>query len=260
MPVRLRLQRKLPLWANDVRKLGFNLPKTYGVRLIGNSREFTYDIDKLEFAGIDVSDPMGLPLVDPLGTEVEVDSLAYLLRADMWVLPFLNVSVLAGEYEVESDVTICLTPLGQIAAEAIFGEPTGEFLRIRVDEQGEVLGVGLLTGAHYENLFTSLGVQYVESVNFNSGSEYETWVVPVVFGYDFGASGFRLLTGAIFSRGSRRIEGTVEGNIPFAVEGDMNTNTYTLGFRKEWRRTWALTGFYGDGDTRDVNLLLEYRW
>jgi hypothetical protein len=260
VPVRLRLQRKLPLMANDVRKLGFNLPKTYGVGLIGNSREFTFDIDKLEFAGIDLSDPMGLALIDPVGTQVDVDSLAYLVRADMWVLPFLNVSVLAGEYDVDSDVTIRLTPLGQIAAEAIFGVPTGQFLRLAVEEEGEILGVGLVTGAQYQNLFTSISVQYVETLNFNSGSKYETWTFPVVFGYDFGASGFRLLTSAILSRGNRRIEGIVEGTVPFAVEGDMNTNTYTLGFRKEWRSTWALTGFYGDGDTTDVNLFLEYRW
>ena len=95
--IRLNLQRKLPFYADEVRKLGFELPKTYGLGFAGHYQRQDIDMQGFTVQGIDVT--KDLPLIDPFGSEVESEIFTGQLRADMWVLPFLNVSLLVGEME-----------------------------------------------------------------------------------------------------------------------------------------------------------------
>ena len=92
----------LPILGTKVQKLGFDIPRPFGVmlNLVTGSQELT--IDRLSVSTddntyIDVSNIVNFTKVEP---HINVIS----LRPDIWLLPFLNVSGLVGSFNSTTDV------------------------------------------------------------------------------------------------------------------------------------------------------------
>lgn len=107
--VKLDLHRTLPLWADDVRKLGFELPKTYGIGMIGVYQSAEMAITDISLGGISAVDD--IPLIERLGNKTYSDISVLQVRADFWVLPFLNLSVLGGKLKTERSKKHYLWPV-----------------------------------------------------------------------------------------------------------------------------------------------------
>ena len=73
----------------------------------------------------------------------------------MWILPFLNQSVVAGNLETDTDVTLRFTPLFQAIYKLETGEDLPEFVDFPWSTTAKTLGFGLTTGLQYENLIFS---------------------------------------------------------------------------------------------------------
>lgn len=61
--VKLDLHRPLPFWADEVRKMGFELPKTYGVGVIGMTQHLDMELLDISVGGISVVDD--IPFIEP---------------------------------------------------------------------------------------------------------------------------------------------------------------------------------------------------
>ncbi len=262
--VRLDLRRKLPIWADDVRKLGFELPKTYGVGLIGLWQNADIDLIDIGVGGISVVDD--IPLIDPLGSDFNSTITSLQLRGDFWLLPFVNLSVLAGNLKTDTDITLRFTPGFQALYKLKTGEDLPEFVQFPASTTAKTLGFGLTTGLQYENLIFSLSANYAWAVTNETNSEINTWVLLGLAGYDFGDIGMQVLTGVQYQKTDQYITGIidpVEGQDPleFSIGIGMEETIFLLGVNKDIGRNWTLTGMGGlNGTRKQATVQFGYRW
>jgi hypothetical protein len=204
--VRLDLRRKLPFWADDVRKLGFELPKTYGVGVIGLWQNADINITDIILSDISLVDD--IPLIDALGSYVNSTITSVQLRGDFWLLPFLNLSIIGGDLKTDSDVTLRFTPAFQKLYKLKTGEDLPEFAHFPASTSAATLGIGLTTGLQYENLIASVSVNYAKALTKETNSKISAFVVLGIVGYDFGDIGMQLLTGFQYQKTDQYLNGT----------------------------------------------------
>lgn len=262
--VRLDLRRKLPFYADEARKLGFELPKTYGVGVIGLWQSADIDLFDVSVGGISVVDD--IPLIDPFGSEFSSDISSVQFRGDMWILPFLNLSVVAGNLETDTDVTLRFTPLFQSIYKLQTGEDLPEFIDFPSSTTAKTLGFGLTTGLQYENLIFSASANYAWAVTNETESEINTLILLGLMGYDFGEVGLQVLTGVQYQKTDRVVYGRLYPEsrsepVEFGIGIDIEETLFLLGFNKDIGRNWNLSAFGGLNGTRSSLMAsFGYRW
>jgi len=262
--VRLDLRRKLPFWADDVRKLGFELPKTYGVGVIGLWQNA--DINITDIILSDISLVEDIPLIDALGSYVNSTITSVQLRGDFWLLPFLNLSIIGGNLKTDSDVTLRFTPAFQKLYKLKTGEDLPEFAHFPASTTAATLGIGLTSGLQYENLIASVSVNYAKALTNETNSKISAFVVLGIVGYDFGDIGMQLLTGFQYQKTDRYLIGTIDpGNgvdpFEFGVGFGLEETLFLIGINKDIGRNWNLSAMAGMNGTRKQAMLnFGYRW
>jgi len=114
--------RILPLYAQNVLELGFELPLPFSVSLIPNSMQQDVLMKEL---GVKINDfALGeevLNLNEVDFNDPEVSSSSLQLRVAAWIFPFLELSGYVGRYHATSDllVTIPATILGELCGTEI---------------------------------------------------------------------------------------------------------------------------------------------
>ena len=262
--VRLDLRRKLPFWADDVRKLGFELPKTYGVGVIGLWQDATIDLTDISVGGISVVDD--IPLIDQLGSDFDSTIKTVQFRGDFWILPFVNLSVLAGNLKTDTDVNLRFTPAFQKLYKLKTGNDLPEFVQFPASTTAKTLGFGLTTGLQYENLIFTASANYSWAVTNETESEINTLVLLGMVGYDFGEIGMQVLTGVQYQKTDQYINGILSTDsrsdpIDFAIGIGIEETMFLLGVNKDIGRNWTLTGMGGlNGTRRQIIAQFGYRW
>ena len=262
--VRLDLRRKLPFWADDVRKLGFELPKTYGVGGIGLWQDAKINLTDISVGGISVVDD--IPLIDQLGSDFDSNISTVQFRGDFWILPFVNLSVFAGNLKTDTDITLRFTPAFQKLYKLKTGDDIPEFVKFPAATTAKTLGFGLTTGLQYENLIFSLSANYNRAVTKETESTVNALILLGMVGYDFGDIGMQVLTGVQYQKTDQEIFGILETDnranpIEFSLGIDMEETMFLLGVNKDIGRNWTLTGMGGlNGTRRQIMAQFGYRW
>jgi hypothetical protein len=262
--IKLDLHRALPLWADDVRKMGFELPKTYGLGAIGMIQNGDFEITDIGIGGISAVND--IPLLERLGNNTNSNITTVQARADVWVLPFLNLSVMGGNLETDSDVTLHFTPLFQSLYKLKTGDDLPAMVTAPAATTATTLGVGLTTGFKYESLVMSAALTYAETITNETNSQIDALVFIGLAGYDFGDLGMQLLAGVQYLDADRTISGSInigEGVDPllFSVELNMEETLFMVGINKDIGRNWNLTAFVGLNGTREqATVMFGYRF
>lgn len=262
--VRLDLRRKLPFFADDVRKLGFELPKTYGVGLIGLWQNVDIDLFDVTVGGISVVED--IPLIDALGSKFSSNISSLQLRGDMWILPFLNLSVVGGNLQTDTDVTLRFTPTFQKIYKLKTGEDLPEFVDFPSKTTAQTLGFGLTTGLQYENLIFTASATYAWALTNETESKINTLILLGMVGYDFGDLGMQVLTGVQYQKTDRMVLGRLypadrADPVEFGIGIDIEETMFLLGINKDIGRNWNLNAFGGLNGTRSSFMAgFGYRW
>lgn len=262
--VQLRLSRALPLWGDQVRQMGFELPKPYGVGLVTHLQRQDMSIDGVTVNGLDVGGG-DVAFIDPQGSETSNRAQALSVRADVWVLPFLNLDLVAGEVETESDVTLRFTPAFRALVRLQTGIELREYETLPVTTTSTMLGLGLSTGFQFESLFGALSAQWATSVVNETGSELDILVATFLVGYDFGDVGLRLQTGAQYQDWDQSIRGEIPlgaGRDPLEFDIDLSVDktTFLVGVYKDIGRSWNVVALAGFGARDQVTTTVGYRF
>jgi len=262
--VKLDLHRALPLWADDVRKMGFELPKTYGISAIGMWQDGEFDITDVGVGGISAIGD--IPLLERLGNKTKSTISTLQVRADFWLLPFLNLSLIGGTLETDSNVTLHFTPLFQSLYKLETGDDLPKYVTGPAATTASTLGAGLTTGFKYENMVMSVSATYAETVTNETNSEIDALVVVGMVGYDFGDMGLQIMSGIQYLDTDRTIMGQLDlgegqGTLDFSVDLVIEETLFMAGFNKDIGRNWTLTGFAGiNGTRKQGTLMFGYRW
>lgn len=262
--VKLDLHRVLPLWADDVRKLGFELPHTYGIGMIGMLQSADMTINDIAVGGFSAIND--IPFIERFGNKADSDITTLQARADFWVLPFLNLSILGGNLETDTDVTLRFTPLFRSLYELRTGDALPETVKGPASTTATTLGVGLTTGFKYESLVVSASLTYAETVTNETQSEIDALVFVGMVGYDFGDIGMQILTGVQYLDTDNVIVGQLdigEGKDPleFSLDVGIEETLFMAGINKDIGRNWNMSAFVGlNGTRRQGTMMFGYRW
>ncbi len=253
--VRVKLDRKWPIFGKGARKLGFEVPKPFGISLMYTDLSTNFDFTSFEING--ESAPIEA-LFSPAGSGIDLGVTYPQVRLDWFPFPFLNLMALAGEVEADGNLFIRTTDLGQL-----IGLPPVIEETIKVDTA--TLGVGATAAMGYKNFFGSITATYFVSVTEDANTESTTATLTPQVGYYIPNWRLRILVGVEYLD----IENTMEGSIDLGngQSLDFNIGVETaewagrIGLYKEIGNHMELTLSYTYGEDRSgLSTMLGYRF
>jgi hypothetical protein len=191
-----------PLWKSLLEGRKFLPP--YGLNLVLMDLSGQWDVKSFSASvnGNELANVSGNAHVHPF---------TYGARADVWVLPFLNMFVTAGAVKLNVQATGLDVPLGVsgIPPEVIRGD-----VNLDLDFTGYYGGGGLVLSYAWSNYFTSVDYSTVwthleSSTSGVTGNELRTDTASIRFGYNAGA--IQPYMGARWVKKIDHFEGTVTG-------------------------------------------------
>jgi hypothetical protein len=244
-----------PLWKSLLGDKQFLPP--YGINLVLFDLSGQWDVKNFSAAvgGNEVASVSGKANVHPF---------TYGPRADVWVLPFLNVFVSAGALKLNVQATGFDLPLGVsgLPPQVIRGD-----VSIDLDFTGYYGGGGFVLMYAWSNYFTSFDYSAVwthlqSSTSDVSGNELRTDTASFRIGYNAGA--IQPYIGARWVKKIDHFEGTVSGPdgrpLTFAVDLQAPVWNYQVGIHGLIARHYELVVEAGFGQRTHGLVNLGYRF
>lgn len=248
------LDRTFPLLGQSARKAGYDLPKPFGISAITMLQQTSLHMTSFEFNGSQISPE----LIGGANSKYESQALAVLVRADLWVLPFLNIGILAGGTETSTDVTL----------DVLSGFPalSGTHTLPPLSTSSVLYGIGGTVAGGVGNFFATVDMQYITAYTEAADVEIEMTIATPIVGYNFQSVGVRLLLGAQYQDMKEEITAVVD------LDDDGNDDTVRVGLKSEkwatligiekgFNRHWNGSLMYSNGDDRrSFNMMIGYRF
>ncbi|WP_285164867.1 virulence protein [Shewanella goraebulensis] len=168
-----KYQRAFPIWAQEAIDLGHELPKPYGFSINYMTMDQPLVVDSVAFTGLGdfIDDRISIN-----GSEALQDSETLTFRADMWVLPFLNLYGVIGHTKGSSVANV------QVDVDLPFFPELDPF-DFELNFKGTTYGVGGTIVGGIDNWFALLDVNYTNTDLDILDGEISTIVVSPRVGY-----------------------------------------------------------------------------
>ena len=216
-----------------------DLPRPWGIGFDFYTMDQDYDIKSLSF------ELPGVSIGDPSQIDVTNEVRHYDLKADAWILPFLNVFGLVGRVNIDT--------LVDFSQADIQGLPGGVSLPpIPVSFNGTVWGGGFTLAYGTEKWFTSVTTVWTKT---STSGDLDSKVTSTVVQPRIGLlrSGWRFWVGGMYLDTDEKHSGIFDlpvlGPVPFEVELESSDNwNYTVGAGYELsdRVNLSLEAGFGD--------------
>lgn len=175
---------ELPLFKKEAEERGYTLPEAFGLSLGYMNVSQGINVDSIALSGLP-------PQVQNLeiGTQGGYQESEILtLKADVWVLPFLNFYAIGGKLNGYSETTITsvkgdLKLLPSFPAIPIEVDNLSEPFRLDLD--GYTYGVGTVIAGGYESFFALVDASYTKTSLTVIDGEIDSIVVSPRIGWDF---------------------------------------------------------------------------
>ena len=159
--------RKIPVWGEKVREMGFDLPLPFGAGVNFVWMDQGIDIRELKVGVGSASTEVNRITF----SDARSRNTAATMRLDAWLLPFINIygifGYLDGNTELDVNVPGLTIDVPIIGPVPIFDPFT---IPVDVDYEGVTYGGGLNLAIGYENIFGTLDMNYTRSdINITDG-------------------------------------------------------------------------------------------
>lgn len=234
------------------------LPLPCGITLLGYAQEHGYDIRELN-ASSPVNPAVGALVrqIDPAMIDVDNQVLQVGLKADAWLLPFLNVYGLLGGIDGRTDVDFAALP--PAAAPVLGALDQG----LDVDYAGLLYGVGgtLTWGAG--PVFAAVNGILTWTELDEEEASVQAYILRPIIG--FRADGFAAWTGLMYQKAQEEHKGRIEipgfGPVDYDLEFEEKEPwNLLLGARYEFSARWNLNAEIGLGERMQAEAGLNYRF
>ena len=253
--VRVKLDRKFPIFGKEARKMGFEVPKPFGVSFLYSDLTTRFDFTSFEING--ESEAIEA-IFDPDGSGIDIDAKSPQLRFDWFPLPFLNVMALYGKAEAEGSLKINTTVLGQI-----IGLP--DIIEAPIEIDTDMWGVGLTAAMGYKNFFGNVTATYFKSLTPDAGTDSTIITVSPMVGYFLPDYRLRLIVGAEYFDVEETMVGSIDlgdgDSLDFNIGVETREWAWRVGLYKELGNHFEATLSYTFGDDRDgITAMVGYRF
>ncbi|GMQ46050.1 TonB-dependent receptor [Vibrio sp. 10N] len=260
---------ELPLFKKEAEERGYTLPEAFGLSLGYMNVSQGINVDSIKLSGFDSF--LG-PIINNLDIATKggyQESEVLTLKADVWVLPFLNFYAIGGKLNGFSETTITDVKLGSTTLLSELAVP------FRLDLDGYTYGAGTVIAGGYESVFALVDASYTKTSLTVINGEIDSIVVSPRIGYDFSRNTdwpIRAWIGAQY----QNIEQTLTGNVrdlpitlpswigdngTFTVNQSLANNWNSLvGAQYEFTPNWVLISELGFGQRKSFFVTLDARF
>ncbi|MBN2416483.1 hypothetical protein JXO52_11605 [bacterium] len=204
----------LPLWKSLAEGKDLPSPIGFGVNLFHQDQSFHIMNAQLDVPSIGI----GVIIPDDVAIRNRVTETNF--RADVWILPFMNVFGIVGAIDGETQVDY-------------------EFLneKLVVDYKGLVYGAGLTMAGGFNHYFASITATATNTKLDESESTAEAWILTPKIGVSMDGwrmmEGWALWIGAMYEKAEERHQGFTKITVDPLGELDV-TYDITLGQKNAW--------------------------
>ncbi|KFA98962.1 MULTISPECIES: hypothetical protein [Vibrio] len=266
---------ELPLFKKEAEERGYTLPEAVGLSLGYMNVSQGINVDSIALTGLP-------SIIKDLNINTQggyQESEVLTLKADVWVLPFLNFYAIGGKLNGYSETTITsangtidLGFLGQ--HEVSIDDINAPF---RLDLDGYMYGAGTVLAGGYESVFALVDASYTKTKLTVIDGEIDSIVVSPRIGYDFSRNTdfpVRAWIGAQYQNIEQTLTGNVKDlplgglgdlgfiqNAKFTVNQSLANNWNTLlGAQYEFTPNWVLVTEMGLGQRKSFFVTLDARF
>ncbi|MGZ9897954.1 virulence protein [Shewanella gaetbuli] len=207
-------QGTFPIWAQEAIDRGYELPKPFGISVNYMSMNQPLVVDSVNFSGLGdfVDDKVSIK-----GSEAIQESETLTLRADMWLLPFLNFYAVIGQTRGSSIATV------QIEADILpapLPPVTSDPFDFELNFKGTTYGGGGTIAGGFGNWFALLDANYTNTNLDIIEGEISSIVVSPRIGYRTKISGHdtQIWIGAMYQNVEQNFGGYLV-NIGVPIDG-----------------------------------------
>lgn len=192
---------ELPFLKEEALALGHKLPPAYGISSGYMKVEQGVNIDSIGFSGLKfLNKPIATDAIDITTTQGQQMTEVFHIRADAWLLPFLNLYAIGGKVQGYSDTDISINKFTLPSGTEIPLPDSLTGLPFRLDLDGYVYGAGVTVAGGTGNWFTLIDASYTKTDLTVIDGEISTFVLSPRLGYEFTVNQqpLRLWIGAMY--------------------------------------------------------------
>jgi len=267
--VSVKLGWALPLLGKPATKLGYSLPRAIGLNVFTHFQDQT-----MQFTGISIgkSEDDLVSLNEAFNLDestIRASGYVAMVKADVWVFPFLNVMGIAGKgsntiegnWPLDDDLKKAIEEIGWIIGIDPEDIPDGIELNGNLDANMAGLGVTLAGGVGDWNV--SLVYQFMATMTPEANTTTLAHVVMPMVGYML-PFGMNVMAGAQ----GQFYDTKVTGNIELDSENTLYYNVdfqpvhwnAMLGIYKGFAKHWEIALQAGFGNRKSVTAVFGYRF
>lgn len=265
----LQAKSMFPLLGDEARERGYELPNPYGINVIYVDMKQDVDIKALNLTG-KLSLFGGKPLELGNIISVKADSAKTvntneLVKADLWVFPFLNVYGILGKTKGHSTALVDIN-LGNSTILKDYD--------FTLKYEGITYGVGTVLAGGYKDFFSLVDFNYTStSLDIIEGNISAFVISPKVgYNFDFYNTKNSIWIGTMYQNITQTLKGDINNLITFpkgikVKDGKFEVKESTsspwnnvIGFRSEINKSVEFTTEVGFGKRKSVTLSLGYRF
>lgn len=249
------LMRKFKQKAIDA---GADFPKPYGLAGSMYYQQQQMGITKIRLGAIELSEDNGV--IDFADSKISNTVVSSQMRADVWVLPFVNVYGMVGRVNTFNDIdlTINLNPPP--------GSPTpGDINLLRENTianiNGTVAGLGTVIAGGYGKVFANINVTWAQSWLSEVNSIQKSFVAFPMAGLSTHFA--NLFVGGIYQNTGQINKGSFQGTggqpIQYELQFSAKRWNYAFGFNKSIGN-WSVVLIQGVGARTNSVVEVGYRF
>ena len=259
----VKLGGVLPFFGKPAVKLGYQLPRPVGVSA------FTHlQAQELQFTGLSIGLGGGglIPLDDLFLLEestLRQTTVAFMVKGDAWIFPFLNVMLLAGRADNRVDGDLVLTDEVKALLGLLGQEDVPDALPIVTDVTTNLYGGGATLAGGVEDFNFTLSYQVLVADAFEVNTVTTAQALTALVGYML-PFGMNIMVGGQGQFYDTGIGGSIpledSGSLDFLVDFEPQRWNFFGGIYKGFAKHWEITLQAGMGSRSSITAMLGYRF
>lgn len=214
---------------------GAEFPKPFGITGSIYWQKMPMEIERVQIGNLLLEENGNI--INVKDSKIENTTLTTQARADLWVLPFLNIYVMAGRVTTFNDINLRIN----LNVPPIPGLTPGDVKTIErgqiANVNGSVVAFGTVLAGGYKKIFANVNITWAQTHLNELKSEQKAFVAVPMVGYTTKFA--NLFVGAMYQNNGQQNKGNFTNS-----EGDLIS--YQIDYRsKKWNMVVGINKSFG---------------
>ena len=181
-------------------------------------------------------------------------------RGDVWILPFLNVTLMTGYIYGTTEVNLALSD--EVKEVLDLAGIQADKISVTTDITGPMMGGGLTLAGGYKNFFATVNAMYINQFVNEANTEVAAYAITPLVGIRFPRV-LNFVVGGQYQLYNSNVSGSInaEGeNLDFSVGLKATRWNWLVGLQRDFSNHWNGTIMVGGEPRPQTTIVLGYRF